>query len=161
MKKTLSLILVLTLCLSLCACGILKKDYDSRIIDFFGNDFYWDMTIDDAVDFIESNQLRYGKIEINEYTSYTIVTDDFFIFRFDPHGKMEFLKIRFTADYFESKETIFDLMIDTFGDYDDEKEIASAPYYYWYGTMSGKHTRMLFHYDSIGDACYIEFYPEK
>ena len=149
MKRILSLITITLLTLSLVACG---KNYKARTFDFFGDDFSWDMSIKDAKEYIEKHQINDSKIEIDEGKLYTIVSDNYYIFRFDTDEKMDFVKLKVGAD-----DNILDMIIDEYGNYDGKGDIAGAPYYYWYGTLSGEPTKLSLDTDSISDYYYIEF----
>ena len=66
MKKALSLLLALVLCLSLCACG---KDYSKHQFTFFGDNFSWDMTEEETYEYRSKNQLIKNEIEISRICS--------------------------------------------------------------------------------------------
>ena len=154
MKKTLSLLLAFILlfaviCLSLAACG---KDYGSRTFNFFGDSFHWDMTIEETENYIKENQINEADIEIDKHETNTIVSDGYYIFKFDTNGKMEFVKVVVGAD-----EHLLDLMIEEYGDYDKKDEIGDDPFYSWYGTMNGEHTKMVLDCTPLFDIYYIEF----
>ena len=56
MKRHLAIIIII--CLSLVACGNPKATVPKDTIDFFGDDFTWNMTIKDAEDYIKKNQVN-------------------------------------------------------------------------------------------------------
>ena len=83
-------------------------------------------------------------IDIDRFQSGSSVSDDYYIFRFDANGKMEFVKIRTEAD-----ALVLDLLIERYGNYDKEDHINDDPLFYWYGTMDGKHTQMVLEFSLI------------
>ena len=153
MKKIFCVVLVVLLALSLASCG--SKYSSPSFDDFFGADFNWDMSVNDAVAYIESHQINTAEIDVNKGSSSTLVTDDYYIFRFDKNGKMEFVKLKIGLD-----DGFLQYLVSEYGKYDKKDFMGDDPddpFYTWYGTMAGKRTQMIYEIDSVFDCCYIEF----
>jgi len=153
MKKAFSLLLALVLCLSLCACG---KDYSKHQFDFLGDDFSWDMTEEEAYEYISKHQLIRNEIEKTRYDTWTTITDDMYVFRFDKKGKIDFVKY-----YMGSDTGMVSILKEWYGEYD--KYESKLDKYIWYGTMSGRNVEMTFYTitSSIdNDQCWLQFVLE-
>ena len=145
MKKVISLLLTLVLCLSLCACG---KDYSKHQFTFFGDDFSWDMTEEETYEYISENQLIKNEIEITRYDTWTIIKDDMYVFSFDKDGKIEYVKYDMGYD-----TGMVSILNEWYGDYD--KYESEFDQYHWYGTMSGRNVKMTFY--TVNSQCWLEF----
>lgn len=154
MKRILCFVLIFLMCLTLCACGKSSPDFDSRTFDFFSDSFHWDMTVQEAEEYIKDNQIDEADIEISEYEDFSVISDGYYVFRFDTNDKMEFVKVRVDAD-----EHILDTIIEEFGNYDKKYEFGDDPIYCWYGTMDGKNVQMALDYTPlvISETFLIEF----
>lgn len=149
MKKILCLVPIFLICQILCACGKSSPDFNSRTFDFFSDSFHWDMTIQEAEDYIQNNQTKEDDVEIEDYVTRTIISDDYYIFGFDGNEKMEFVKVRLPRD-----ERLLDTMIEEYGNCDLINE--SLELYTWYGTMNERNVEMTLDC-SIGSNYLIEF----
>ena len=91
MRRVITLILIILMAVSITACG---KDYSKRQFDELGEDFHWDMTVEDAYAYIDARQIAVKtKIEVDEFDTFTSVNDRYYTFSFDKDGKLEFVKI--------------------------------------------------------------------
>ena len=151
-KKYLLLLTALVLCFALCACG---KDYDSRLFNFFGETFQWDMNLTEGKWFIQDSQTKEAAVTVESSSSYTIVSDGTYILRFSTAGDLEFLKIKVSGH-----KSMLKAITAQYGEPDEEKEVGSSPFYYWYGTMDGRPTRMTLETGGSNDTCYIGLYPD-
>ena len=148
MKKAISLLLALVICLSLCACG---KDYSKHQITFFSDEFSWDMTEDEAYKYIREQQLVENEIEIYRTDTSTLINDDMYIIRFD-EGKIYFVKYDMGFD-----TGMVSILEEWYGAYD--KYDSEYNQYIWYGTMSGRNVEMTFYTYEDGH-CWLQFKPE-
>ena len=135
MRRVITLILIILMAVSITACG---KDYSKRQFDELGEDFHWDMTVEDAYAYIDARQIGVKtEIEIDEFDTFTSVNDRYYTFSFDKDGKLEFVKINLYGN-----ENKFRLLKEKYGEYDDYEE--SYDGYLWYGTMDGQNTVMVY-----------------
>lgn len=148
MKKMLSILLLLVLTFSLAGCG---KDYSKHNITFFGNDFRWDMTPEEAMEYIRSEQLYSKEIECSDYDTWSTVSDGYYFFRFDAEDKIEFVKIDMGYD-----TGMVSILNEWYGQW-DEYDADAFNSYIWYGTMAGQNIKMTFY---SPDSSYLEFMPE-
>lgn len=145
MKKVFSFLLVLMLVFSLVGCG---PDYSKHKIDFFDADFRWDMTPEEATEYIRSKQLYSKEIERDDYDTWCTITDGYYIFRFDSEGKMEFVKIDMGYD-----TGMVEILNQWYGHW-DEYDADAFDSYIWYGTMAGENIKMTFY---SPERCYLQF----
>jgi len=135
MKRAIALILIILLAVGITACG---EDYTKHQFDELGEDFHWDMTVEDAVKYIDDRQIGVKtEIEVDEYDSFTSVVDRYYTFHFDKDGKLEFVKINLYGN-----ENKFRLLKEKYGEYDKYEE--SYDGYLWYGTVDGRNTVMTY-----------------
>lgn len=145
MKKVLCFLLVFVLMSSLAGCG---PDYSKHQIDFLEGGFRWDMTPEEATEYIRQQQLYTKEIECDEYDTYTIISDGFYIFRFDAEDKIEFVKVDMGYD-----TGMVNILCQWYGQW-DEYNSGTFDSYIWYGTMNGENIVMTFY---SPDHSYLEF----
>ena len=149
MKKFFSLVLAVLMIAGLAGCS---KDYSKHQFDYLGEDFHWDMTVEDAVKYIE-NQQTVAEVgaEVNTYDTFTIVRDQYYVFEFDTKGKLEYIKCNMFGDRDKLRH-----FVDIYGEYDEYEDSYNA--YIWYGTMAGRNTVMSFSTTADYDV-WLEFKP--
>ena len=92
LKRGLSLLLAMAMCLSLCACG---RDYSKHQFTFLGDDFSWDMTEEEVHEYISNNQLIKNEIEVTRYDNWTVIEDDMYVFSFSVSSSSEYCSSSF------------------------------------------------------------------
>ena len=134
MKRFVVLVLAVLMIAVLAGC----KDYSKHQFDYLGEDFSWDMTVEDAVTYIEARQgqVKLGA-KVSSYESHTTVSDRDYVFRFDETGKIEFVKCDMNGNRDRLRQ-----IVELYGEYDEYDESYNA--YRWYGTMAGRETQMSF-----------------
>ena len=135
MKIFFAIFMSILIIVGLSGCG---KDYSKHQFDYLGDDFHWDMTVEDAVKFIENRQtvLQTGA-EVTNYEIFTIVKDRTYVFSFDDKGKLEYIKVNMFGDRNKLRH-----FVDLYGEYDEYE--GSINGYIWYGTIDGRNTVMSF-----------------
>ena len=135
MKRFIALILLILLAAGLAACG---EDYSKHQFDELGEDFHWDMTVEEAYAYIDARQIGVKtKIEVDEFDTFTAVNDRYYTFNFDADGNLEFVKINLYGN-----ENKFRLLKEKYGEYDKYEEDYDG--YLWYGTIDGQNTVMAY-----------------
>ena len=95
-KRTVALVLALIfVALALAACG---EDYSKHQFTFLGDDFNWDMSLEEAKTYIKKHQPLVNDVRVSEYDTWSVIQDAFYVFRFDENGKIEFVKYK-CSDY--------------------------------------------------------------
>ncbi len=132
---------------------IFRKDYSQRTFDFLEGDFSWDMTKEEAIEYIEENTVQsWREIEVNDY----LINNGFYYFHFDDDDKLECVRI-----YMGQDTSVLNTLNKWFGDYNNHKnsKYGNFGYYYWYGTMAGKKTEALLYCPSSD--VYLQFSLEE
>lgn len=155
MKKLVLMLLAVLSIFAFAACGE-ERDYTKHTFDQLGDDFHWEMTAEDAQTYIRAHQPVKAEVTTEPSGEDTIVSDDYYVFRFGSDGKLQFVKLVMaaTGDSLES-------LTKEYGTFDEEGDIAGSPIYYWYGTMAGQPTEMSLYCPSTGASYYLELSPEK
>ena len=136
MKKTLCIAFVIVFMLSFAGC----KKNSGRTFDYFGDDFSWDMTPEQAKKFIESRQLIKKTVTIeDQYGIDTIVSDGDYVFRFNKNMNMDMAKHIVGGD-----PMLIETIKSWYGEPDEMKGEGTTAYYVWEGTMGGKKTELQF-----------------
>ena len=152
-KKLLSILLILSVLSSaflFTACE--SKDYSKHTFTYFGEDFSWDWTKEDAAEYILQNEDEtWREVKINDFD----VTNGNFTFEFNSDGQL--MRIRCDAYGGARFVTHYTNM---FGPYDEYESDLSINYnaYTWYGTMGGENTKVLL-YTTSSDV-YLHFMHE-
>ena len=149
MKKVLALVFAVLIFAGLTACG---KDYSKHQFDYLGEDFSWDMTVEDAVKYIEARQIvvKTGA-EVDDLENWTVGHDRDYVFSFDENGKVEYVKCNMYGNRDKMRH-----FVDLYGEYDEYEDSYNA--YIWYGTMAGRNTVMSFSTTADYDV-WLQFKP--
>lgn len=151
-KKLICLLalLAVTICV-FTGCG---KDFSKRTVTRFDETFSWDMTPEDAKKYIESHKISNDEIKVNQFDHFTVVTDQYYTFRFDSQGKMTIAKISMGTS-----SDALDLVVSWYGEWDKhEKEKGSFEKYEWYATMADRNVTITLY--QPGGEYYLEYHPE-
>ena len=130
---------------------VTRKDYSKHTFEYM-DDFTWDMTMDEAVEYIETHSVQpWRDIKVDGAT----VTDGFYFFDFS-EGKL--WRVRFDMG---GDPNIVSTLNEWFGTYDKhtDSKYGNFGYYYWYGMMAGKKTEALLYMPS--DTVFLHFTLEE
>ena len=151
-KKTLIIIICAVAAVAVIAAIVFfatYKDYSRHSFDFFGKDFSWDMTKEEAAEYIESNAVQtWREIEIKDYE----VTDGMYSFDFNGDGQLQRVRYDMGGD-----PSVVNTCVEWFGEYDKYERSDSIDYtgYTWYGMMDGEKTEVLLYI--VDGSVYLHF----
>ena len=133
-------ILVLILSLAFSSCGDTKTSVPEDTIDFFGDGFSWDLTVEGAEAYIRKNQVNESPIEIekNEQLGFTTVNDDYYLFGFHDRYDGKLVRVCINAPNLEPTLKRW------FGEPSEETTTLDSPWLKWHGILGGKSTTVTY-----------------